>query len=83
MAIMLGRLRMDIETCISKYGDLSHMVFQPKRAKLNLNGRSKDAWEVESAFDSDALAQVIRNIVEESGLQPESKLFEEEPQCKV
>jgi hypothetical protein len=83
MAIMLGRLRMEIDTCISNYGDLADEAFQPKRSKLNLNGRSKDAREVESAFDSDTLAQAIRSIVEESGLPPESKLLEEEPQCKV
>ncbi|CZR51766.1 uncharacterized protein PAC_01643 [Phialocephala subalpina] len=83
IAIMLGRLRMDIETCIGKYEELSDAIFQPKRSKLNLFGRGKDAWTLSGAFDSEKLAQEIRNIVQEVGEDPDSKLIEDTPECKT
>jgi hypothetical protein len=80
---MLGRLRMDIETCISKYEQLSDAIFQLKRSKLNLLGRGKDLWKIEGAFDSEKLAQEIRNIVQEAGEDGDTKLIESDPQCKM
>ena len=33
IAIMLGRLRMDVQTCIEKYIELSSAAFTPKRPR--------------------------------------------------
>lgn len=83
IAIMLGRLYMDIEQCIAAYKDISHRVFTPKRSKLSLLARGKDLWSLTGAFDSDALAAEIERIVEACGLPKDAKLLEKEAPCKV
>ncbi|EWZ28232.1 hypothetical protein FOZG_18073 [Fusarium oxysporum Fo47] len=69
IAIMLGRLRMDVDTCIEKYGELSSRVFQPKRA----------------GYRSGRLEQEIKNMVEEVEGDAQSRLLQigPDPECRV
>jgi hypothetical protein len=60
---MLGRLQMDIDTCIDTYVRLSSAVFQPKRVKANIFGKAKDIWKVDEAHSSDRLASEMKTIV--------------------
>ena len=83
IAIMLGRLRMDVDSCISAYQNLSGLVFQPSRQKMNVWGKAKGVWKVEGAFDSEKLATEIRNMIEKCGEPAEAKLMESNPQCHV
>jgi hypothetical protein len=65
IAIMLGRLHMDVDTCITKYCELSSIVFQPKRSKANVIFRLKDLVKVEGKYRSDQLETEVKNMVRE------------------
>ena len=82
---MLGRLRMDVQTCIEKYIELSSAAFTLKRPKANLLGKWRDEWEVDGAYRADVLAEEIRQVVKDN-LQdgdPEARLFDPDPVCRV
>lgn len=84
IAIMLGRLRMDITSCIDAYVGMSEAIFKPKKWKINLFGKAKDFVFVKGKFDSDILADQIKTVVGECpGETAHSKLREKEPKCKV
>jgi hypothetical protein len=85
LAILLGRLRLDIKTSIKIYLKLSECVFQPNRAKLNWFGRTKDAVNVKGRFNSDILEAVIKEVVREYGKESEEALLfqKKEGQCKM
>jgi patatin-like phospholipase/acyl hydrolase len=73
IAIMLGRLKMDIEDCITAYLQISRDVFQPTKKRFNIFGRA-----------SDALNKGIQTLVETAGETGEAKLkIEDEPKCHV
>lgn len=46
IAIMLGRLRMDVKTCIETYLKILGEVFQTLRGKRDIFGRVKDVVSV-------------------------------------
>ncbi|KAK4443152.1 acyl transferase/acyl hydrolase/lysophospholipase [Podospora aff. communis PSN243] len=84
IAIMLGRLRMDVETCIKQYIELSSAAFTPKRAK----GRPfkvKDKYYVNGKYDADILASKVCDVVEEydAGKDRQAKLMDQTATCKV
>ncbi|KAI9862173.1 MAG: hypothetical protein M1824_001554 [Vezdaea acicularis] len=83
IAIMLGRLQMDVDTCINKYIELSSAAFQPKRVKGNFFGKAKDILKVEGTYSSDSLASEIRNIVKSQEGDAEAKLRNSNAPCKV
>jgi hypothetical protein len=85
IALMLGRLRMDIQECIDKYIELSSAAFMPKRAKSNIFSKLKDKWEVNGKYRADILAQEMRRVVGNSleSKDPESKILDPDPVCKV
>lgn len=76
IAIMLGRLRMDIDDCITVYQDLAGKVFKPKRSKFNFVGKGKDLWNISGSFDAEKFAQAVKDIVQKSGLLVDAKLHE-------
>jgi len=80
---MLGRLQMDVDTCIDEYGKLSSVVFQPKRTRYNFIGKLKDVWTVRGAYSSDSLASEIRNIVESREGDAGAKLMGPNAPCKT
>jgi patatin-like phospholipase/acyl hydrolase len=84
IAIMLGRLKMDIEECINAYIQISKDVFQPKKKKFDILGRASDALKVLGRFDSEALKRGIQEIVAQSGEIRDAKLkVDSEPKCRV
>jgi len=86
IAIMLGRLRMDVQDCIDKYIELSSAAFSPRRSKANLFGKARDKWEVSGKYRSDVLAKEIQNVVQEyvESKDPEAKLYDRHTAaCKV
>ncbi|PMD33055.1 phospholipase, patatin family protein [Hyaloscypha variabilis F] len=84
IAIMLGRLKMDIDECITAYLEISRDVFQPKKKRYNVFGRASDAIKVRGRFDSEALKSGIQKIVVRAGEDRNAKLrIENEPKCRV
>lgn len=85
IALMLGRLRMDVDTCIEKYGELSSRVFQPKRSGVNFLGKLKDFAKAEGKYRSGRLEQEIKNMVEEVEGNAQSRLLQTGPdaECRV
>jgi hypothetical protein len=80
---MLGRLQMDIDSCIDTYVKLSSVVFQPKRVKSNVFGRAKDIWEVDGEYSSECLASEIRTIVASHEDNDQAKLMDSSSPCKT
>jgi hypothetical protein len=80
IAIMLGRLRMSVEECITAYSRLMKRIFEKKenRSIMDVLGR------VKPRFSSEALAEAIKEVLDFSGHNIDEK-FEEtnEPTCKV
>lgn len=81
---MLGRLKMDVPSCIDAYLKLSVSAFQPKRNKRNLWGIIKDTIGVKGKFESGRLEQAIKEVVKLK-LEDEDALLREdgEPGCRV
>src|SRR5690554_1441938 len=76
IAIMLGRLRMDVQTCIDKYIELSSAAFTPKRHKASLL-RLRDKWQVNGKYAAGRLVKEFRQTVQDNthDNDPEAKLF--------
>jgi hypothetical protein len=80
---MLGRLRMDVDACISKYLELSSAAFQPKRAKAHFFGKAKDLWKADGAYRSDCLATEFRNVAKALEGDEQAKLTHPNTDCRV
>jgi hypothetical protein len=65
---MLGRLRMSIDECIDAYLSLSDRIFQKKKHRITITG------DIQGRFDSEELAQAIREVVTGQGLQEDALL---------
>jgi len=85
IAIMLGRLQMDVQACIDKYIELASAAFEPKRSKVNVFSKAKDKWDVNGAYRSDVLEREIKQAVKDQldSKDPEAKLLDPDPVCKV
>ncbi|KAF4633228.1 hypothetical protein G7Y89_g4890 [Cudoniella acicularis] len=70
IAIMLGRLEMDVDECISAYVELMKAVFESKSRSLpfNIRGRTKPR------FDSTKLEIAIKQVITSRGVS-ENALF--------
>ncbi|KAI9888492.1 MAG: hypothetical protein M1814_006883 [Vezdaea aestivalis] len=79
MAIMLGRLEMDIDQCIEAYIALSDRVFRKKQHRIKVNG------QVQGRFDTAELEQSIRDIVKQMTSTGENTLLKgpKGQMCKV
>ncbi|KAI3550675.1 phospholipase [Colletotrichum filicis] len=78
IAVMLGRLRMDVEDCMNAYADLSDKIFQKQKHRFTLSGN------VQGRFDSTELERVIKNVVREQGLGVDELLKDDsKAPCKV
>jgi hypothetical protein len=78
IAVMLGRLRMSVADCIAAYLSLSDRVFRKTRHRVTIKG------QVQGRFDSEELAQAVKEVVKQQGL-PEDALLKDAPEakCKV
>ena len=88
IAIMLGVLRMDIDTCISKYLSMAPKIFPEEgfisRSKV---GKFFKGVRGEARFDATNLEKVIKEMVSETfGDKGESALLhvgEDQPRCRT
>ncbi|KAM5348926.1 hypothetical protein ACJ41O_008749 [Fusarium nematophilum] len=78
IAIMLGRLRMTIDECITAYTPLSDKVFEKKSHRVKING------QFQGRFDTAALEQAVKQILVDNGYG-EDALLQDPPNtaCKV
>lgn len=63
IAIMLGRLKMDVDECIATYSDLVAAVFGEKLRSIPFNMKGT----VKPRFDLVKLESAIRKVVTQSG----------------
>lgn len=83
IAIMLGRLKMDVSECIKVYTNTFEMVFEKQKHKYPVNLRENFGY-LQNKFDSDILRESIKTIVKDQGLSETEKLNSEgERSCRV
>ena len=70
IAIMLGRLEMDVDDCITAYCDLASEVFGEKLSAFPTTLKGK----VKARFDSTKLESAVQKVIRQSGI-PETSLF--------
>ena len=77
IAIMLGRLEMDVKTCIEWYTHLCDMVFSDKKT-FSIDITTK----IRARYDSDLLKDIIKKVIVKHGFN-EDALLKNQSQCKV
>lgn len=77
IAIMLGRLEMDIDSCITAYTDMFQTIFGKKGLPVNMWGKIK------GRFDSIVLEECIRKILKDNGQSQTEPLNNGGLRCKV
>ncbi|OXV08909.1 hypothetical protein Egran_03325, partial [Elaphomyces granulatus] len=82
IAIMLGRLQMNVDDCIKTYIQLSSAAFQPKRQWYDLLGSSIDFFKAGGVYSSKSLESEIRNIVRSQIGHADAKLMNPDAPCK-
>jgi hypothetical protein len=60
---MLGRLEMDVDTCIAAYSDLAAEVFGEKLRSIPINLKGN----IKAKFDSEKLERAIQKVIKDSG----------------
>jgi hypothetical protein len=75
LAIMLGRLQMNIDDCTNAYISLSDKIFQKRRYRVNVKG------QVQGRFNSDELKRAVKEIVVKQDLD-ENTLLKDFPDTK-
>lgn len=73
IALMLGRLQMPVEQCITEYQTLSRKIFSPVHSKVNVVGRALQKFEADGKYESEPLERIIRDkcrefLLDESAL---------------
>jgi hypothetical protein len=75
---MLGRLRMSIDECIEAYLLLSDRIFKKNRHRISIKGN------LQGRFDSNELAQAVKEVITASGLGEDVLLKDTaDAACKV
>ncbi|RFU29627.1 hypothetical protein B7463_g6711, partial [Scytalidium lignicola] len=82
IAIMLGRLKMDVDSCIDAYVSLSREVFNP-RMTTRIFGRALQGVIGNAAFDYKALEKAVKRVVGDCLGDENTPLLEKDPKCKV
>ena len=82
IAIMLGRLQMDVHSCITAYLDLSSVAFHRRRHKANIFGRGNDVYHVKGTYSSKGLEEAVKKVVESIEGDSEAKLASSN-RCKM
>jgi len=78
IAIMLGRLEMDVDECINAYTGMFKRIFGKKGLPVSMLGKIK------GRFDSMVLEDCVREILEQRGLLPIEPFNDEKDKtCKV
>ncbi|KAF3006907.1 hypothetical protein E8E13_011166 [Curvularia kusanoi] len=79
IAIMLGRLEMTVEECITEYTTLMKDVF----SRNKLSSPVGIFGGVKSRFSSEALSQAIAGVLGRLNIPADEKFLVENPTCKV
>jgi len=80
IAIMLGRLQMDIKFCIAAYRHLSDKVFRKVAHRISI----KCMGETQGRFDACALEDAMKEMIVKAKLDLNVKLMgQSSPRCKV
>ena len=77
IAIMLGRLEMDVDECIEAYTSMFETIFGKKGLPVNMWG------SIKGRFDSTVLEECIRKILKDRGLSERELLNDGNERCKV
>ncbi|KAH9209887.1 acyl transferase/acyl hydrolase/lysophospholipase [Leptodontidium sp. 2 PMI_412] len=77
IAIMLGRLEIDVDECIEEYTSMFEAIFGKKGLPVNMWGKIK------GRFDSTVLEQCIKGILKKRGLAEDALLNDSNERCKV
>lgn len=80
IAIMLGRLEMDVDECIRTYEELLAKIFKSRRIPLTWK------WNTKARFDSRILRESIENIIQkriETGRDPATEPLNSGQSSKV
>lgn len=77
IAIMLGRLEMDVDECIEAYTTMFETIFGKKSLPVNIWGK------VKGRFDSNVLEECIEKILKDRGLSKGELLNDGTDRCKV
>lgn len=84
IAIMLGCLNMDMDSCIRAYREMSQSVFTPKKRSLNPAAHILSKYKARGRFDSAALEKAVKSVIVSSG-RPMDELMHSElqPRCRT
>ena len=77
IAVMLGRLRMTVDECITAYTSLSDRVFEKKSHRVDIKGK------LHGRFDAAELERAIKQILRDHGLDEDVLLKDVDAPCKV
>ncbi|PQE09028.1 Acyl transferase acyl hydrolase lysophospholipase protein [Rutstroemia sp. NJR-2017a BBW] len=77
IAIMLGRLEMDVDECIDVYTNMFEKIFGKKGLPLNRRA------SIKGRFDSKVLEECITKILKDRGLSEKEPLNDGKERCKV
>ena len=77
IAVMLGRLRMTVDECVTAYTTLSDRVFEKKSHRVNIKGK------LQGRFDAAELERAIKQILRGRGLDENALLKDVDAPCKV
>ncbi|KAG6357757.1 hypothetical protein INS49_013636 [Diaporthe citri] len=85
IALMLGRMKMDVDTCIKKYLTLAPEMFTQKRPIWDKFGKISNLWPVRARYNAEKLELGFKHAAIESGMDKEALLFESSStsSCKV
>jgi hypothetical protein len=75
---MLGRLKMDVNSCIESYLRMCETIFSDKKTwPVNLRGN------IQARFKTASLEQAIKNVITDQGLSEAELLKKPNNPCKV
>ncbi|RPA75823.1 hypothetical protein BJ508DRAFT_331734 [Ascobolus immersus RN42] len=63
IAIMLGRLKMDVDQCIKEYESLMDVVFGKRRSRLPVSFRG----DTKARFDAKSLQKAVQDVIRRQG----------------
>jgi len=80
---MLGRLNMDMASCIRAYRDMSESIFKP-RETLNIAAKVLAKYYVRGRFSSSALEKAIKTVIVSTGKSVDELMYPGiEQKCKM
>ncbi|KAK3363966.1 phospholipase, patatin family protein [Lasiosphaeria hispida] len=83
IAIMLGRLNMDMASCIRAYRYMSESIFKP-RETLNIAAKVLAKYHVRGRFSSSALEKAIKTVIVSTGKSVDELMHPGiEQKCKI